>query len=756
MDVSIPLTPAPAAAARRPVVLVTGGSRGIGLALARGFAAHGGDLVLVARGAGDLEAAAAAIRAEHNVCVDTLPCDLARPGASSDVLAAIERAGGYVDILVNCAGAGVSGPFAESSAEENRAALSLNVGAATRLMQGCLPGMLERRRGGILNVASLAGLLPMPHLALYGASKSYLVALSRAVASEVAARGVTVTVLLPGPVDTDFFAHSLRARERSTGLLPALSPESIARVAVEGFRAGQRVITPGMLGALSRLGLKLLPRGSLTGLVNRALRPPTADARTACAQPPHAPAGTHPAQRGALGSLLAGNARRFVLLCIALVSLLDAFAVLRKAPDVSGDFGSYVAAAAALQEHGVFSSGFVTGATEVPAPGRSLPPGYPAFIAFVAALDPRLESALDCPAARWAECSPKSAFLSLFLVQALAALVALALIYALARALSGSAPLATGTTLLAFVMGSFNDFAGSILPYTILPALMLGLCLTLLVMHRRRSMALAVLAGLLVGALALIEVYYVALWLLAPLLLLAAERSRCTPDWRFATRAAAGLLLAASLTIGPWMARNLLLFGDVALTSGLETQHFSERVVYNDVRGQDVWACLFFWLPAIGDLSTLLFPREATAKFDVYYAGSLLQQAPRILAAAGPPQDGAFAKLILAHVIGDPGGYAVSTLLLIQRGLGVTGGIFVLWGWLALPILMRRLSAQGHLGAFMLVAGPLLGMVLVQALLTANLPWMNQALLFIYAYAIVRVTGGLELPLWVRRRLPSE
>jgi hypothetical protein len=99
----------------------------------------------------------------------------------------------------------------------------------------------------------------MPYLALYGATKTYLVALSRAVAWEVAGTGVTVSALLPGPVDTGFFAHNMHADRQRTGKIPGLSPDVVARIAIEGYLAGQAVITPGMLGWLCRLGLKLLP-----------------------------------------------------------------------------------------------------------------------------------------------------------------------------------------------------------------------------------------------------------------------------------------------------------------------------------------------------------------------------------------------------------------------------------------------------------------------------------------------------------------
>ena len=251
MAAAVAIAPISAERSLRPVVLVTGGSRGIGLALAHGFAARGHDVVLVARDAERLQRTASAIAAAHGVSADHIACDLAEPHAVADLMTAVADAGCRVDILVNCAGVGTSGAFTGNDAAGMRAALRLNMDAATALMHACLPGMVARGRGGVLNVASLAGMLPMPYLALYGATKSYLVAASRAVASELAGTGVTVSVLLPGPVDTGFFAHNMQSDEQRTGLLPGLSPEAVARTAIDGFLARQTVITPGMLAWLT-------------------------------------------------------------------------------------------------------------------------------------------------------------------------------------------------------------------------------------------------------------------------------------------------------------------------------------------------------------------------------------------------------------------------------------------------------------------------------------------------------------------------
>jgi short-subunit dehydrogenase len=261
-----------AAKTPRPVVLVTGGSRGIGLALAKGFAARGYELFLIARDAHRLHAAAVAIERQFRVSVGHTPCDLTRVGAADGILAELAQAGRYVDVLVNCASISAPGDFAGCDLRAARSALALNIRATTDLMHLSLAGMMERRRGGVLNVASLAGMMPMPHLALYGATKAYLVALSRAVATEVAGTGVTVSVLLPGPVDTDFLARNMQVDQARLALLPALSADAVAHTAIEGFLAGQTVITPGFLGSLWRLGAKLLPYRVLAPVAGNVLR----------------------------------------------------------------------------------------------------------------------------------------------------------------------------------------------------------------------------------------------------------------------------------------------------------------------------------------------------------------------------------------------------------------------------------------------------------------------------------------------------
>jgi hypothetical protein len=178
----------------------------------------------------------------------------------------------------------------------------------------------------------------------------------------------------------------------------------------------------------------------------------------------------------------------------------------------------------------------------------------------------------------------------------------------------------------------------------------------------------------------------------------------------------------------------------------------AERIAYNQLSIGELVAGVIIWTPAIGDLSILLLPLQTTRKFGGFYEGSLLLETGRILASVGGTATGKgeFGRLLQIYVFGDPARYMASTALLILRGMRATGGFLVLWGWLALPVLLRRLNSGRDLGPFLLAAGPLIGLVVVQSLVTSNLSWMNLPLVFAYAYAIAAVTGGLELPFRLR------
>jgi len=264
--------PAPSPATR-PVSVVTGGSEGIGLAIAHLLARRGHELLLVARRPERLSAAANEIATSSAVSVATLALDLTSPDACHALDAALSRLGAHVGVLVNAAGSGQSGDFASADPAVIDRVMALNMAAPSRLMRHVLPGMRARRSGGIINIASVGGYTPGPYQATYYASKAYLISLSEAVAAEVRGDGVRVTVVAPGPVNTEFHAKMRSESALYRLLVPSSSPESVARWGVRGFELGLRVVVPGVLNILSAGALRLMPHILLVPLMAWLLEP---------------------------------------------------------------------------------------------------------------------------------------------------------------------------------------------------------------------------------------------------------------------------------------------------------------------------------------------------------------------------------------------------------------------------------------------------------------------------------------------------
>lgn len=263
-----------AVAHMKPIAVVTGASRGIGAALAYRWAEGGHDILLVGRDDEALAANARTIQTKTGRAALTLACDITEPDAPRHIERHLGAQGFYVDVLLNNAGMGAAGPFSETSADDLDRLLATNVVATTRLMHHVLAPMLARARGGILNVASLGGAVPGPNQAAYYASKAHLISLTEAVAAEVSGRGVRVTVLAPGPVDTGF--HAAMGAERSPYrlLLPALSTEHVARAAWRGYGCGRRLIIPGVLNRITYLAVRFLPHNVTVPIVKWLLSKP--------------------------------------------------------------------------------------------------------------------------------------------------------------------------------------------------------------------------------------------------------------------------------------------------------------------------------------------------------------------------------------------------------------------------------------------------------------------------------------------------
>jgi uncharacterized protein len=241
----------------RPIALITGASSGIGAAFARKFAAEGHDLVLVALPDPQLAAIAEEIAAAGGNRPITLALDLTQKDAGLRIAHEMVRHGVEPAFVVNCAGFGLVGPAAALDRNAQLAMFDLNARALTDLSLRFIDSLM-RHRGGVLNVASVSAFLPAPEMAVYNASKTYVLSLSEALHRELAAKGVRVTCLCSGPVATAF---QLRAgiRARLPRLL-ARSPEFVARAGYDGLMGGRRVVVPGFGNKLLRFMLRLIPR----------------------------------------------------------------------------------------------------------------------------------------------------------------------------------------------------------------------------------------------------------------------------------------------------------------------------------------------------------------------------------------------------------------------------------------------------------------------------------------------------------------
>jgi short-subunit dehydrogenase len=263
----------PKASISRGTALVTGASGGIGLELARGLARRGYDVVLVARSAERLAEHAHNFEQQHGVRAVPIALDLATPDAPPKLLGALAERRLEIDVLVNNAGFGTFGLFRDTPLDVELQELQLNVITLTALSKLLLPPMLAKRSGRILNVASTAAFQPGPYMAVYYASKAYVLSFSEALAEEQRGTGVTVTCLCPGATATEFFG---RAGATNSGLIAGKNLPSAASVAESGIRAmerGRALAIPGLANAALPVLMRLVPRGLVTRMVARVQAP---------------------------------------------------------------------------------------------------------------------------------------------------------------------------------------------------------------------------------------------------------------------------------------------------------------------------------------------------------------------------------------------------------------------------------------------------------------------------------------------------
>jgi len=253
----------------RNTALVTGASAGIGLELARLFARRRHDVVLVARRGERLREIADELEAKHGITAHVMVADLATADAARAVFDRVQQQGIEVEYLVNNAGFGTFGPFAETDPQATMDLVSLNIGALTELTALFLPHMVERRSGRVLNVASAAAFQPGPLMATYYASKAYVLHFSEALNEELEGKGVSVTALCPGPVRTEF--QQVAGMETSGLVLNKrlITVEEVAEAGYDAMMRGKAYVVPGLAGKLLAFGVRFMPRRFVTKFVHR-------------------------------------------------------------------------------------------------------------------------------------------------------------------------------------------------------------------------------------------------------------------------------------------------------------------------------------------------------------------------------------------------------------------------------------------------------------------------------------------------------
>jgi short-subunit dehydrogenase len=252
------------------VTLITGASAGIGTELARVFASNGHRLALVARRADRLTTLAGEIATAGGVAPIVIPCDLEQPDAGDKIAAALAAAGVEVEYVVNNAGFGLFGNAIELDRAQQLGIIAVNIRALTDLSLRFSEHLI-RHRGGILNVSSVAGFLPGPGMAVYYASKAYVLSFTEALRQELAPRGVRVTVLCPGPVPSEFQERAGFEPGYDSSVLDVAAAD-VAREAYRGLMANKRAVLPGLGIKIVTLALRLVPRGLVLAAVGRFQR----------------------------------------------------------------------------------------------------------------------------------------------------------------------------------------------------------------------------------------------------------------------------------------------------------------------------------------------------------------------------------------------------------------------------------------------------------------------------------------------------
>jgi len=262
-----------AANGKGQTALITGASAGIGLALAECFAQDGYDLILTARSAAALQTESQRLAEAYSITATPIALDLEAVGGGHKLAGEVEARKLAVDVLVNNAGYGIAGGFSGSRESEQLGMIDLNVRALVELTHIYWPGIVSRRRGGVLNVASTAAFQPGPLMAVYYATKAFVLSFSEALWKEAEGTGVHVSCLCPGPTESKFRERAGTGKTRLARAGTPMTSMSVAELGYRAFRDNQRVVVTGARNAVLAWLVPLLPRRTVLGLVHNLQSP---------------------------------------------------------------------------------------------------------------------------------------------------------------------------------------------------------------------------------------------------------------------------------------------------------------------------------------------------------------------------------------------------------------------------------------------------------------------------------------------------
>ena len=283
-----------------PAALITGATQGVGRQLAKEFAGGGHTLLLVARDEVGLAALASTLSDAHGVEVKYVACDLSTLEGCAEVEHALRRFNLYADILVNNAAIMSAGFFQDQDPDTLRRIVDLDVRAVVDLTRRFLPGMIARKQGGVLNVASVEGFMPVPYQATYAAAKAFVLSFSRALAYETIGTNVRVSALTPGAIATTMHAKAGAAYSRYVQLFPVMTAEDVARIGYRKFKRGRKVIVTGWFNRLSVFARRFAPDFALVPFMGWMFRVRDAEGNLQLPDPQDAPKPTK--KRGPVGT----------------------------------------------------------------------------------------------------------------------------------------------------------------------------------------------------------------------------------------------------------------------------------------------------------------------------------------------------------------------------------------------------------------------------------------------------------------------